>query len=273
MEKAKVITLNGITKGFAIYLEEQKDFIRDECKSNEPSLVQPNIKLFKNLETAKAELVSRFNIVDPYDYKIWLIINNKQIDYCNIHYIEPYYEYYDKDGTHYYIQETVTEKVINIGYFVFEDGEEKKICDPKIGTKKSKQLYGYIKQVISSIISFPDLTTAIERIYRDSNGFLCLKIKGTTSKIHILYNSQIMDLNMKRREDNIRCIPYNKDMDKYKSIFIFATKDSSDYDSQNYTDTLIELILEELNYNYYELNPRYIPVNFNGNILLGDNIN
>ena len=268
MEKVKMITLNGISKGFAIYLEEQKDFIRDECKSNEAVVVQPNIKLFENLETAKAELFSRFSITDPYDYKIWLFVDDKRIDYYNIHYIEPYYEYYDEDGVHYYIQETVTEKVVNIGYFIFEDGEEKKICDPKIGTKKSKQLYGYIKDVVSLLVSFPDLSTAIERVYRDSNGFLCLKIKGSTSKIHILYNSQIMDLNMKRRDDNIRCIPYDKNFDKYKSIFIFTTKDPSDYDYKNHENSLIELILEELNFNYPESNPRYIPVQFNGNIFL-----
>ena len=274
MEKSKVITLDGINSGFGIYLERKEDFIRNNMifipKSMKSVVGENDIKLFKNLETAKAYLNYKFKITDPHDYKIWLFVNDMEIDYDNIQYNSPYYEYYDEENIHYYIMETAVEKVTNIGYIVFEDGDEKKICDPKIGSKKSKELYGYVRQAISSIVSYPDLDVSIEKIYRDSKGFLCLKLKNSTAKIHILYNSQIMDLNMNRKAGGLKCIPFIGDMDKYKSIYIFATKDESDYlikDIEDYIMTIINMIMEELVYYYQESNPRYVPVQFNGYVI------
>lgn len=274
MEKANVIILDGVNNGFAVYLQDKKDFIRGNViydpKNNKKSVYKDAIKLFKNIETAKAFLNSKLNIVDPYDYKLWIFADGEEIDYDDVEYFEPYYEYYNESGVHYYIQETKVEKITHIGYFVFEDGDEKRICDPKVGLKKSKELYSYIKDAISYIVSYPSAYPGIEKVYRDSKGFLCLNIKGCTGKIHILYNSQIMNLNMDRKSNGKNCIPFNKDMDKYKSIYIFATKDISDgttTDKDIHILALINTILEELNYNHPESNPRYREVSFNGTII------
>lgn len=267
MIQQRVIKLDGNTTGFAIWVFSKNDFIKGNTKKDENgNIVRDNnsVKLFKNIEAAKAFATS-IGYPNPYQYKLWIFTGDTELDFNDVEYCETYYEGFS-NNIHYFIEPDYVEKIIQIGYFVFNQYSSEKI-DYKAGNKISRELIRYINKAMDRIVKYPNLEPAtFDKIARDKYGHLCGYIKGTTGKIHVCTNSQIMDINMSRKDKDLRCIPYEKCMDKFTSIYVYCTKDLSDTvrNIENAGQELIDLILEILINTYPELNPRFVPVQIKG---------
>lgn len=155
-------------------------------------------------------------------------------------------------------KETNNEIVTHIEYIIFENGDTER-TDSSIGIKKSKEFFKIVKK------SFEKLILKKKLRFMKKEKHVYVQVKNSTEKIHILYNSQIMDINMERRNEGIRCIPYEKCMDKFCTIFIYVTRDNDDTSESKYKEVLDDIITN-LKENYSELNPKTKVVNFKGNI-------
>lgn len=262
MDKNNYFKLDGVQNGFAIYLHQEERFVLDK-KTGKP-------KLFKNLGLAKSWLYNYEKKTNPYDYKVWIFLEDGlEIDFDDVEKISNYYEYYDLERGLIFIDEENLEKIIYIGYFVFEDGDTVKCSDKKYGVKRSKELMKYCKEALELILRFPELQVSIDSLRYDNNSHYTSNIKGCTGKIHICYNSQLMDLNMKRKEYETRCLPYDNKMDKYTTIYMYGTKDISDpniFEIEKKMDYIKDLILSYLKDTYPESSPKFSPVEFKGTI-------
>ena len=266
----KVIELNGTTSGFAVYLYDKKDFIKGSMINNEnekdKKVFDPNvIKLFRSLDLLKSYMSSKMDIRNPYKYKLWIFIDDLEIDFDDVQETENGYEYFH-NGIHYCIKETKNDQIIKIGYFTFSKKDD--IEDKKQLRNLSKMYMNMIESSIYDIIKFPNCAPAIDSIIKDKSGCICISLKDSTVKVNICYNNKIMDLNMKRKEVGTRCIPYLKEMDKFRSIFVYMTKDGPDHNGYyyQYSEKIKDMILEYLEMNYSDYDPDFIEVEFKGNI-------
>ena len=262
MDKNNYIKLDGAQNGFAIYLYQEERFVLDK-KNNKP-------KLFKNLALAKSWLYNYESKVNPYSYKIWIFCaNGLEIDFDNVEKISNYYEYYDPEKGLIFIEEEVINKVISIGYFAFEDGDTVKCLDKKYGIKRSKQLMNYCKEALELMLRFPEINPSVDYLSIDENNHFTASIKGCTGKVHLCFNSQLMDLNMHRKELETRCLPYDSKMDKFLTIYIYGTKDISDpniFEIDKKIEVIKDQILDYLQQIYPETLPKFSPVEFKGTI-------
>ena len=266
---SKFVELDGVKNGIAVYLYGNEDFLKGNAIRDEETrkfIIHPDKnKLFKNVESARAFLFSRFNITNPCDYKFYFFLEDGiQIDFDNAEYFPEcgYYEYYHNSGECYFIKEENINRVTSIGYFTFAD-----IYPDTTGNTISAKYKEYIKNAINEIVKYPDSFPTISKISIDKNGHLVAYVKGTTIQIHILTNSQIMDLNTKRKEYGMRCIPYLKEMDKFKTIYCYITKDNNDFSDNTINqkiDKVIEIIVEVINNHNPEIACSFIPVEFKG---------
>lgn len=262
----KHVVLDGKSNGICIWIYGNENFILNKDGS---------IKLFTSLKLARTYLAVVENIKNPYSYHVYIKIGDLKIDIecagkvMNIPEMsddKEYYSFYLENGDRYFCSESVTEKVTSIGYYVFENGDSERTAK-EIGYKKEKMLKKAIKKCAENVLLYPNQDATIDSETKDRYGNLCFTIKNTTAKIHICFNSQIMDINQERKEDSNRCIPYDKSMDKFSTIFCFATQDMNEpvgFGSKEKTNTVIRYIKELLEDEYPELDPRYIPISFNG---------
>ena len=258
----KEYELNGLTTGFALWVFAKEDFLKNS---------EGKRYLFKSLDLAKVYAANDANIKNPYDYKVWLILEDEEIDFDVVEEFEGYYEYFSESTRHFIIPKKKDE-VLKLGYFVFENGD-RTLTDKEYGRKRGRELYGYIREALSDLIKYPYRIPAIDSIYRDSNGHMCASLKDSTCKIHVCYNNQIMTLNQERKELGIRCLPYEKSMDKFVTIYTYITKDIFEpkrFENDLKAIQVQQLIVDFIKEKYPESEPRYIGVNFNGNIFLED---
>ena len=274
--KTKFVKLDGRNSGLAVYLFRNEDFVKLE-RSNKR-------RLFKNVQSAKAFLASNLNIHNPCAYKFWIIIDDIEIDFDDVQKIDDKFECIYND-TYYFIQEVIEEKVINIGYLVFDDGYDSnhEKHNKKKDMERSEDLFKYCRNVLENLIRRPLTTPAIESLEILENDprtdlpiHIVASVKGSTMKVHICHNSCLMNINMRRKEYGIRCIPYDAKANKYLSIFCFCTCDMTDRDTliPSKSAILINNITEKLKNKFSEADPRYIPVQFKGIVtLLGGDMN
>lgn len=233
----KTIKLDGITTGFANDLKDSDIYGQ----------------LFRTLELAKINNKRGGR-------GIVLVYDNRQISIDSLHKIE--------DGVWEYklgpwkgsiiFEETPNNIVTNIEYIIFENGDIERI-DPSIGIKKSKEFFKIVKNSFEGLI----LKKKLRNMKKDQ--YIFVSLKNSTEKIHILYNSQIMDINMIRKENGLRCIPYDKSMDKFCTIFIYSTKDKDDKSEEKFHEIMHD-IYKVLKEKYSNLNPRFRVVKYNGTI-------
>ena len=266
--ETKYIIFDGKESGICLFIYSKADYIRN--KDNQ-------IMLFQSLALARVYARNVLGIKTPYQYHVYINICGDIIDIERAGKVmslseddKEYYAFYTETDK-YFCEETVKEKVISIGYFVFENGDSGERTPKDIGYKKQKQFRKYIKEAGSYISQFPNMEATIETVTKDSNGHLCFNIKNSTAKIHICFNNQIMDLNQVRKEDGFRCIPYDKAMDKFTTIFCYVSQDMAEpnyFKSLEKANTLIQYIREQLENKVGESDPRYVPITFSGLIQL-----
>ena len=262
MNKIK-IKLDGKQTGFGAVLfseDYEEEFLRN--KSNE-------IKLFKNLDLLKSWLFNNEKRFNPSDYEIFCKIEEDYlIPFDELQFVEDHYEWYSDAGYFYWIEESKVIKLIDLGYFVFEKQREMNLSKEE-GIPKSKEFYKAAKNAIQELVYYPNAPYALSEVSTDEYGNICGTIKGTTAKIHICQNNRLMVMNMNRKEQGTRCIPFKSDLDKFLSLYIFTSKDISDPDIFKINDKLRlvrEVILDILQQTYKDLT--YLPLSYHGTIIL-----
>lgn len=259
----KYYELDGKTKGFAMWIFSKNDFARNR---------RGDIELFKSIESAVANISISLGIRNPYEYKLWIILDDIEIDFDDVERVDDNYEYFytntEDITTQLIISPVYKEEVLRLGYFVFENGD-KNFTEKEYGLQRNHELFALVKEAIGYIIKHKD-SSPISIIKRDKNKHMCIPIKNSTVKIHICFNYQIMTLNQSRKEKGIRCLPYEK-FDKFTTIYTYITKDESE---PKYTGRETEAIkvqnsiVSYLKNKYPEILPKYRDVEFHGNIFL-----
>ena len=225
-----------------------------------------------NIEVCRIDMEKRgFN---PMDYDLSFVFSNsdKVIKFEEAEKIGDYYLIPEEDDF-LYLKECKMEEVGTIGYIVFENGDEGKIKTRKHPLERHNEYRDQIFKTISHIMR--DGNKSIKSVTYDENGHLCLHIPHSTAKIHICENSQLIDLNIERKSFGIRVLPFEKDMDKYLTFYIYTSfvsqERTTDMDKLNETlEMVIEYIKEDMSMlsSFSNANPRYRQVNYKGNIYL-----
>lgn len=263
--KHVIYQLDGMKSGFAFYLYEKEAYF--ENKEGD--------KLFPSLELGKTALAQEENIYNPYDYEVHIILDHDKddhmidIDFAHVELYNEYYEYYDGCGYKYYIKPKVQEILVDCGYLIFDNGDQK----GQNGKKRSKEYYHWYIDIITNIITHNYET--VEKIYRDRNGHITMKLKDCTGLIHLCYNSDIMSLNQNRKAMKLRVLPFDKSLDKFKSLYLYTTIDSSEPEEYGTRDLLRKVkkwILSDFEIEHFDASPRYRLVDFKGTIKLEDRL-
>ena len=256
----KYFKLDGNKCGFCLWLYETNDWFMNEKGKR---------YLFKSLALAKVYLERIKGIRDPYQYKVWLVLDEQVIDYDNIQFIDGFYEYCDGE-IWYFIEETIVEEVCKIGYFVFENGD-KVHSDKKYGSRRQKEFLNMIREAISNHVVYPYFDGALSGCHKDDNCQFYAAVKGSTCKIRFCKNDMVMTINQNRKADGVRCIPYEKSMDKFLTIYAYITKDISEqkkFETVAVAAKIQEELLGFIKEVYPEAECRYIEVPFMGTITM-----
>lgn len=263
----KKVILDGVSNGVLVKLINPKTNRFDYAtrKNGEP-------RLFKNFKIAKLNADFYFK---NYKHRYIFKIGDKYISFNDCISINNSYQYIDNnDGIRYIITEEKEYKIIYDGYIVFEDGDTKR-TDKKNGFKKQKELMLYITDICGRILrnssdSLWEKNIFISSIKKKENfkySEIIVSLGNSTAKIHIMNNSRLMDINQERKEQNLRAIPFLKNMDKFTTMSIFVTKDYLDpinNNSEEKADTIINELIDTLNDNMPELKTKLVNVEFTG---------
>jgi hypothetical protein len=263
MIKAEYKELDGKENGIVIKLINEEGFIKS-AKGEEI--------LFKNIETARTYLANVKCIFNPMDYEVYFKLGEEYTCCDNVAKYDGYYQYFTE--THrYFISPKYNDIVHKLGYIVFENGAEKQ-CDIEYGKKRQKELYKEIKYAVDDMVKNSYYNPGISSVVKDDNGFLTLLVSNSTAKIHIGSNYLLIDLNQRRKEEGLRVLRYEKDVDKFLTFYSFITIDESEsmrFKSFEKADFLLSTLIESLKIRIPESFPNYRGVDFYGNIELGGN--
>ena len=259
MIKNEFVTLDGENYGITVESVGKKTkFV---------SFKDDTVRIFKNLDIAK--IITK-DIVCSNKARYYFYLDGKTVPLDNCIYYNGKYQYIDREeNIRYIIQEFKEFKTLSVGYLCFEDGDTVR-CEKKYGIKRQKELMNIVSDICTDILCKNDDIT-IDKIVKKSSKELILRLKGSSGRIHILSNSHLMDINQERKEEGNRAFPFVKQMDKFTTLYVFITKDKSEPFRINTDDNiniLLNCIVESLQVNIPETNPKYIPVEYNGYINL-----
>ena len=193
------------------------------------------------------------------------------MDHCQ--FINGYYQYYDLEtDTKYYIREIKLRQIHRVGYLCFENGDVER-CDKEYGNSRQRELFKWLVTTIDGYMATNQCIYKKERITGKS---WVLYIKDSTAKIHINANSRIMDINQDLKAKGKRCIPYNRNHDKFLTFHVYADADIQEkiyIQSGSKISKAIEDIIECLHMDIPEdqldtINPKWVELPFNGYILM-----
>ena len=227
---------------------------------------------YGSLEQCITDMEKR-GFIDPMTYDLSFVFadSKKVIQFEEAEKIGNYYLIPEEDDF-LYLKECKLEKVESIGYIVFENGDEGKIKTKGHPKDRNNEYLAQIKKTIKHIMRDGQ---DIESVSVDSNGHICLNIPHSTGKVHICTNSQLIDLNIERKSSGIRVLPFEKDMDKYLTFYIYisyiAQERKPDMDKMRGTrEMVIQYLKEDMSLlsNFSNSNPRYHQVEFMGDIFL-----
>lgn len=257
--------MDGKTCGFgAVHFpqnSENEEFIRDK---------DGNIKLFKNMGLLKSWMNNVVHENNPFMYEIFIKpkFEDFLIPFDEVQFLNGVYEWYSDNGILFMFKESKVVKTLDLGYFVFEKNPSKEISKEE-GKDKAKKLYKAARIALQQLVSFPNAPYAIEAIGVDSFGNVTGRLKGSTGEIHICKNIKLIEMNMNRKKERVRCLPFISDLDKFSSLYIFTTKDLSDpnsFDHQKKLELVRDVLLDILQQYYPEIS--YVPVSYHGTIVV-----
>ena len=133
-------------------------------------------------------------------------------------------------------------------YLVFANGDTERTPKDK-GIQCNRELTKLLKYCINLELLEDDPDAKVTRVKKDKGEFI-LYLKGTTSQIHIMSISTMMDKNqLRKKEGKIGVLPFKKEMDKFKCFYLYTCKDCSEskrLDGDDKTNKVIERILHRL---------------------------
>ena len=216
MGSKETIILDGKNNGFCIYSIPAQDYIRNKAG---------NILMFRNIDLARVFAANARKLFNPYDYSLYISCYDSVIDYEFFEYIDGCYQLYADGDIKYFIKPIINRNVERIGYLVFNGGERE--FDKDKGISKSNTYHKAVLEVLDEMVKRPMDNPTIESIKKDKFG-ICAQVKFSTTKIHICYNSQIMTINQNRKLNGMRAFRFDKDMDKYTTLYCFIDIDASE---------------------------------------------
>lgn len=219
-------------------------------------------RLFNNLEIAKFMANSITG-----GEKVALYIRTKELGDINIsrcRYIKKTreFQFIDLDNyTVYNIKEKRTHNLDNLAYLIFDNGDTVRISK-EIGPQRQRELIENIRYVCSIILGQKKGITLVEKKRKE----LIIHISGTTTKVHIMYNSKVMDINQyKSQIPGVKRIPFLKEMDKFTTFYILSSKDvneSKQIEGEAKAAEVISIIIEYLKEYYPYTNPKVCNINY-----------
>lgn len=209
-------------------------------------------RVFNNLELAKvmATLLTK----NKMELKYHIQVNHngkiirKQISDCQ--YIDDHYEFFvstnkeDKPEL-FEVYEKVSRKAVHVGYIFFDDAETSRI-DKEQGKQYQYDLLQLIKEAAETIFKYSGNIGSFSKLKRGQT----IKLKNSTTEIHILNISKLMDVNQSRRAHGLRCFPFIKEVDKFRSFYVIVDKDvaeSTKTESNAKAIDIINTMIEMLN--------------------------
>lgn len=259
MIEKRYYEFDGTKNGIIVSFGENDKFITN------PDKVTPRV--FNNLEVAK--IMSKYIIPNATKFKYYVQVDDITTNIDNCQHIGNDWQFFYNNmiiiG-----REKRLYRTINIGYICFENGESVR-CEKEYGQKRQHELLKIIREACQNILceNYECSIIEINSKYKE----LVLHIKGTTSKIHILYNSKLMDINQSRKAEALRCFQFAKEMDKYTTFYVYSDRDSSEshkIDAEGKSNNILNSIIEYLKYFYADINPKYISIEQKGFLELED---
>lgn len=234
---------------------------------------KPNgdVILFDNIKLAKAYMINKLGVTNPYNYKLYFRLQDMDIDIDDL--------MYDKDSKYYiynvnsniiYIKESCITRIPQCGYIIFNDGDQPHLVDREEGRATEHDLFKKVKKVCSDYQRYFDCNPSIDGINIDDNMHTMITIKGTTAAIRVCTNWQLIQVNQKRKDEEMRCIPFEK-VDKYNTLYSYITIDDSEpveFRGYEKAKAMQEIIMEYLKDYYPENSPRYHRVELKGDLYL-----
>ena len=180
------------------------------------------------------------------------------------------------DGIIYNFKEKRTCKLSNFGYLIFENGDTVR-TEKEYGFNRQKELMSIIVDEACRLLGEKWEGYGITRIERKRKEIV-LHIKSTTTKIHIVTNSKLMDINQAKTLANetdprVKRIPFIKTMDKFVTFYVFATRDLCEgrrLEGEEKAMEIINVLLSRLQKYYPEITPKMEIIDFLGYIDLED---
>ena len=241
-------------------------------------------KYFTNYEILESTL--RTQGYDKLNYKILFILDNGHYEFpiedVFFNKLKGGWEAWMEDDKHVefdaLIKPKYVESVTSIGYIVNSRSNNKLVLEkrsPKFkelltsfNTNKFNEIYDIVKNSVGLMTVYPKYD-----VYLDTESMMdkiVIRLRGTTGKIVITSNSNIIDFNEKKRKaNNLRCLPFNKDMDKHGTLYVYTTIDinENEYVKDRIYHTLLKL-MDIIQESYPMTLTHYERLEFSGYILL-----
>lgn len=225
-----------------------------------------NLIRFKSVELAKSYMYNFKGVTNPRAYKLYMsLFRDIEIDFSEISKVkyngETMFSAFVGD-TVYFIKEGSSEVTTSIGYLVTENGDCEFTQDEKLGRSKLYNLLDIVQDTSLLIASYGEIFHGIESVKRSREG-IEISLIGCTGKIHIVQNMKVIEMNKHRKEEQKRCLPFTKGMDRYTTLYVYCTKDKSEPEGFNIeaaNDECLNVITRMISEDYKELNPRIIEV-------------
>ena len=264
----KDVYLDGETNGIAALVTYTNNGNRRFICSKSQNNKDQEIRLFPNLEVAKAVAKTLNNIQEYIEY--YFSIDGRMYSLADSHQLS-YKKWMTIDnGEIIRIYEDTANKGYKFGYIVFENGDEKQ-CDKRYGNQRQKELSKLICDTFKELIISLNLTddfgiTSVYKFKRNSKVY----IRSCTGKIDVYANSYLMDTNQVRKEDGLKVFPFIKGMDKYLTFYLILSKDITEpirIDSVERTEFVLSQFEQKLKEEYPELNPHIKFIDYNGYVV------
>ena len=185
-----------------------------------------NKNRFKNMDLFD-EAIEHFGI-NIEDYEFGIVVGNEFVPWSKLTEREGWYEAFGgpTDDIYFTIfKPHQTREVVKTGYFCFGEDYREFLYNFEKGTALSKMNFKALSNAFAKLFRAGE----IKGVHYSSDGYTTYSFFGTTYTINIMPNYRMIKFNEIRKELGIgRTIPFIKDIDKYKTVFWFITRDSED---------------------------------------------